>query len=98
SDHALISSTLAVPLEHRMPRQRRNFRGTDWDEFPSLLDAELANKPLPPLPLHTPEDIDNYVDTLTERLTTVLERHVPLTRPSPYSRRWWNAGLSVLRR
>jgi hypothetical protein len=98
SDHALISCTFAIPLEHHAPRQRHNFRGADWEEFPDLLNAEIARKPLPPLPLHTPEDIDEYVDTLTERITTVLDNHVLLARPSPYSRRWWNAGLSVLRR
>ncbi|KAJ6462871.1 hypothetical protein C8R45DRAFT_841494, partial [Mycena sanguinolenta] len=98
SDHALISCVFAIPLEHCTPRQRRNFRGTDWDGFPDLLDAHLLSSPLPPLPLRSPEDIDNYVDALTEGITSVLDRHVPLARTSPYSRRWWNDGLSTLRR
>ncbi|KAF7366527.1 putative RNA-directed DNA polymerase from transposon X-element [Mycena sanguinolenta] len=98
SDHALISCVFAIPLEHCAPRQRRNFRGTDWDEFPDLLDAQLHSEPLPQLPLCSPVDIDNYVDALTERMTGVLDRLVPLARASPYSRRWWNDGLSTLRR
>ncbi|KAJ6512409.1 hypothetical protein C8R45DRAFT_764317, partial [Mycena sanguinolenta] len=98
SDHALISCVFSVPLDHCAPRQRRSFRGADWEEFPDLLDAHLVRHPLPPLPLHSPEDIDAFVDGLTERVVTVLEAHVPLARPCPYARHWWNGELSTLRR
>jgi hypothetical protein len=98
SDHALISCVFAIPLEHCAPRQRRNFRGADWKEYSGLLESHINDNPLPPLPLTSPEDIDTYVDALTSRLVTVLEAHVPLTRPCPYARRWWNGELSALRR
>ncbi|KAJ7867886.1 hypothetical protein B0H14DRAFT_3441519 [Mycena olivaceomarginata] len=50
--------------------------------------------PLSPIPLHTPVDIDAYVDALTARIVTILEAHMPLARPCPYTRCWWNGELS----
>ncbi|KAJ7235685.1 hypothetical protein C8J57DRAFT_1248308 [Mycena rebaudengoi] len=94
----MLGRTQRMWEPHSVPRQCRNFRGADWEEFPDLLDTEIARKPLPPLPLHTPKDIDDYVNALTKRITTVLDHHVPLAHPSSYLRRWWNTGLSVLRR
>ncbi|KAF7372169.1 hypothetical protein MVEN_00076000 [Mycena venus] len=98
SDHSSISCSFAIPLEHHSPPPRRNFRGADWDAFPELLESYLSRHPLPLLPLLSPTDIDAYVDALTAAVTTVLEAHVPLTRMSPYTRRWWNASLTALRR
>ncbi|KAJ6461884.1 hypothetical protein C8R47DRAFT_914971, partial [Mycena vitilis] len=97
SDHVAIIVSFDLQVAHRAPPLRRNFRAADWDEFQPLLDAHLAANPLPALPLSSPAEVDAYTDALTLGITTVLEEHVPLSRPSPYTNRWWCAALSILR-
>jgi hypothetical protein len=41
--------------------------------------------------------INEYTDALTRVVVTAMEEHVPLSRPSPYTNRWWTRVLSVLR-
>ncbi|KAJ7791466.1 hypothetical protein B0H14DRAFT_2253129, partial [Mycena olivaceomarginata] len=76
---------------------RRNFRGTDWSEWEEALESRLAVNPLPPLPLSSHADIDAYTDSLTSSIVAALEAHVPLSRPSPFTNRWWCKKLSELR-
>ncbi|KAJ6474043.1 hypothetical protein C8R47DRAFT_914397, partial [Mycena vitilis] len=92
-----ITIIFDLEVSHRAPALRRNFRAADWDEFQPLLDARLAASPLPALPLSSPAEIDAYTDALTLGITTVLEEHVPLSRPSPYTNRWWCSALTTLR-
>jgi hypothetical protein len=85
-------------VDHREIPLRRNFRDTDWKEFPARLKTHLAANPLPQLPLSTRRDIDAYTDALTNTIVLALEEHVPLSHPSPYAHRWWNKSLSLLRK
>ncbi len=53
-------------------------------DFSDLLEEELALRPLPPLPLRSPTEVDTFVESLTTRVNTVLVSLVPLTRePRP---------------
>ncbi|KAJ6532303.1 hypothetical protein DFH09DRAFT_933212, partial [Mycena vulgaris] len=97
SDHVAILTSFDLAVTHHTPPPRRNFRGADWKEYPTLLDKHLVAHPLPPLPLRSREDIDAYTDALTRAIVTTLETHVPLARLSPFTNRWWCKLLSILR-
>jgi len=42
--------------------------------------------------------VDDYVDAITHAVRVAIEKHVPKTRPSPFSKRWWTPELAALRR
>ncbi|KAF7354484.1 putative RNA-directed DNA polymerase from transposon X-element [Mycena venus] len=98
SDHAAVYAKFDVTVTHREIPLRRNFREADWDEFPARLEMHLAANPLPQLPLSTREEIDAYTETFTHAFICAIEEHVPLAKPSPYAKRWWNKTLTLLRK
>ncbi|KAJ6572480.1 hypothetical protein DFH09DRAFT_886343, partial [Mycena vulgaris] len=96
-DHVAILTSFDLVVTHHTPPPHRNFRGADWKEYPALLDKHLTAHPLPLLPLRTCDNIDAYTDALTRSIVSTLEMHVPLSRPSSFTNRWWCKLLSVLR-
>ncbi|KAJ7149187.1 hypothetical protein C8R43DRAFT_829693, partial [Mycena crocata] len=97
SDHVAIHTSFDVAVVHREAPPRRNLRGADWKGWENVLKVHLAASPLPPLPLNSPTEIDAYTDALTHVVVGALDVHVPLSRPSPFTNRWWSRALSELR-
>ncbi|KAJ7450542.1 hypothetical protein FB451DRAFT_965976, partial [Mycena latifolia] len=95
--HLAITTVFDIAIVHCDQPPRRNFRAADWKEFSPVLSAHLVANPLPPLPLTSPAQIDAYTDAFTAVMTSAIAEHVPLSRPSPYSCRWWCAALKILR-
>ncbi|CAK5279173.1 unnamed protein product [Mycena citricolor] len=96
TDHMPIISTLDLGLGRTTQAQRRVWRATNWGEFRRTLTTELANRP--PNPLRTPEEVKEEIKAIDEAIDTAVHKHVPLSKPCPHSKRWWNPGLSKERR
>ena len=97
TDHFPILTTFDIPLAASSPPPRRNFREVDWQEFDSVLRTQLAERGLPER-IHTVEDFDLYLATLSAAISAAVEAEVPLTKPTPFTRRWWSKELSAMRR
>jgi len=93
SDHRAISTSFAIPIESVASEPRRLFKETDWKRIRTVVGQEL--KPMPPR--LEEEDVEPQARLLAETIQETLQRHVPLARPSPYSKRWWNRELTRLR-
>ena len=97
TDHFPILTTLDISLEAATPPCHRNFREVDWGAFNAALLTALQEHPLPPAILTT-VDFDTYLERLNAAIVAAVEREVPFTNPSPFSRRWWSKDLTQLRR
>ncbi|KAI5894905.1 uncharacterized protein SCHCODRAFT_01121060, partial [Schizophyllum commune H4-8] len=59
----------------------------------------LRHHPIPHHPEGWTEDqIDGYVRWMVATTQDALRATVPLSKPSPYSRRWWTRELTALRK
>jgi hypothetical protein len=70
---------------------------TDWKIFKEELVARLIDIPLPTT-LTTDDDFQTAVESLTSTLQDVIRTTVPVSRPCPHSKKWWNKELSDLKK
>src|ERR1700690_2653779 len=97
TDHMPILTILDLPLERKVSPPSHNFRMTDWKAFNEELAACLVDIPLPTA-LTTEIDFQDVVNNLTSTLQDVIRTTVPMTKPCPHSKRWWNKDLSDLKK
>ncbi|KAF8220065.1 hypothetical protein L208DRAFT_1034178, partial [Tricholoma matsutake] len=70
-----------------------NFRKADWPELIKMLKANLANIPLP-TETDSIQEFDERLKNLNEKIQDAINKHVKLTTPCPYSKRWWTLELA----
>jgi len=74
-----------------------NYKLTDWEEFHETLEARLAVLP-------EPEEltmIAQFHATLKQLdlvIKAAIAKHVPMSKPSPYSKHWWMKELATLKK
>lgn len=76
-------------------QETRAFRKTDWDTFRKRLENEL-NTYRPLGYIDKAEDLDQQLERLKQCIRTAVEETVPVSKPTPYTKRWWNPSLSLL--
>ena len=97
TDHYLIITQLNIFAPKQAWKPRCNFRMTDWTEFVETLKENLTNIP-PPVEINNIEEFDSRLKSLNEAVQNTVEKHVKLTKPSPYSKRWWTTELTKAKR
>jgi len=97
ADHEAFETALDIDLHDQTREPRRLFRNTNWDKVTKDLKAELDRTTLPDLTNPTPEAIEGYAETLTNIVRTHTLKHTPVSKPAPYSKRWWSLDLTLLR-
>ena len=78
SDHRVTQISFDI-TPYRTTSKRLNIKKANRDELRSATKEALKSLDRPPLP--TIEEADEFADSLGDRLTTVMDRTVPLTKP-----------------
>ena len=74
-----------------------NYKLTDWDEFWETLETGLTVLP-------EPEELTMIMQfyAMLKQLDLVIKavivKHVPMSKPSPYSKCWWSKELAALKK
>ena len=93
--HSVIDTHLQWP-EHT---KEHNFKEVNWADFTRSLHGWLQDNGVTESPcLSMVEDLDTFIEKLTCTIQATIEQHVPLSNPSPYTKRWWTPELRDLRR
>ena len=61
------------------------------------METELAKLPTP----HTLLSITDFktsLEAFTDSLNRVIEKHIPIAKPTPFMKRWWTADLKLKRK
>ncbi|KAJ7443082.1 hypothetical protein B0H11DRAFT_1932070 [Mycena galericulata] len=66
-------------------------------ELRATLFAALALVPRPGV-YHTREQVDTAIAAVRRAVESAIEAHVPLSKPSPYEKRWWSDFLAELKK
>ncbi|KAK6972221.1 Endonuclease/exonuclease/phosphatase, partial [Favolaschia claudopus] len=95
SDHKSIELVLDLDLTRNEFVPRPLYRSTDWEAYAKDLAVRLGGAARM---LNSRESIDVAVSELTNHIQDALKKHTPMSKPSPYAKRWWSPELSDLRK
>ena len=93
TDHYPVITQLDIHATRAAWEPKRNFRLTDWNEFVKTLKDNLANIPIPTV-IDDIQDFNTALDNLNQAIQDAIEKHIKITKPSPYSKRWWTSELA----
>jgi hypothetical protein len=94
TDHYLIVTQINIHATKTEWEPRRNFRLTDWTELEKTLKSNLTDLPTP-TEITDIETFDRRLKTLNDTIQNAITKHVKLTKPSPYMKRWWTSELTI---
>ena len=97
TDHMPIISRLEIETRRTNFEAKRNFKLTDWEKFRKTMEAKLRKLPEPE-EIKTEEQFRTTLEKLDTRIKETIEKHVPWSKPSPYSKRWWTHKLGTLKK
>ena len=97
TDHVPIHIVLNTNLPRNEPRPTRNFRIVDWEKFIEYLTATLEGAPRPRR-INSLAEFRAALDTINGAIRVTIDAKVPLTKPLPHTKRWWNSELNALRK
>jgi ribonuclease HI len=97
TDHVPILVVAEFPVGSAPQAPTRNFRMTDWAQFKEVLLDKLGES-LTPRPLTDEASLLAAVSGLDSAIQDAVCAAVPLSKPSPHSKRWWNNELSELKK
>jgi hypothetical protein len=93
TDHFPIVTQFNIHATRTTWEPRHNYSLTDWTEFAKTLKENLANMS-PPTGIKSIQDFNAMLKNLNEAIQDATEKHVKMTKPSPYSKRWWTTELA----
>ncbi len=96
TDHFPIQTVIDIPTAAAAPRPRRDFRKVDWTEFDAALACRLAVRAEVDN-ITSIGEFDGVLHGLMSDLQETIEEQVPLTKDTPYRKRWWSRDLSDMR-
>ena len=97
TDHMPVISVLELEPERTILVDKHNYKMTDWEEFRETLGGRLEE--LGDVgEITSLAQFHNKIAQLDDAIKVTVQEHVPLTRLSPYTKRWWNKGLSELKK
>ena len=96
TDHLPIISVLEIEPERSAHTEKHNYRLTDWEEFRRTLVSNLADIQETE-ELSSVEECLKQIENLDAAIKGVIKAHVPVTRMSPYAKRWWNCQRTLCR-
>jgi len=97
TDHVPIQTVIDIPMERKELPLSYNFRMVDWEVFNEELLARIGDIP-EPVSILTEDQLSTAIDNLTSVLQDVIRTTVPLNKPCPHTKRWWNEDLNKLKK
>ncbi|KAJ6627685.1 hypothetical protein B0H10DRAFT_1655733, partial [Mycena sp. CBHHK59/15] len=97
TDHMPVLYELDIQTKTVEPVPRPLWRQTVWDEFRGSLYQALQGVPRRDS-YTTREEVDEAIAALDRAIQACVDEHVPMSKPSPYQKRWWTVALGELKR
>ena len=92
SDHRPIETRFSIEVAEDKAEPRSIFKSAPWQHIRQRVAESLRHEPL-----EVGGDVDIQAHRILEVVSTAIQRHVPIAKPSPYAKRWWNSDLNQLR-
>lgn len=96
-NHYPIITTFNILAPKAIHPPRLNFRNTDWPEFQQSLKSCLDHLPQP-TEIYSVNTFNLKLNNLNAAIQETIKDHVPITKPTPYLKRWWSSILTQEKR
>ena len=95
-DHMPIISILEIEPEKALQSAKYNYRAMDWNEFRNSLKINLATIQVME-EFKTTEAFQQQIERLDTAIKATIKDQVPVSKPSPYTKRWWTKDLTCMK-
>jgi hypothetical protein len=92
TDHLPIVTTVDISPSWINPTPRYNWCDVDWSALVKDMKIELAKLPEPHT-LHSVPKFKMSLNTFASSLDSIIEKHVPVSKPTPFKKWWWSTEL-----
>jgi hypothetical protein len=97
TDHFPIVTILNLPTTLVIPKLSCDYKMVEWCEFNEKLFNELA-KILPAQQITNEIQLHSTISDLTKAIQNTILDKVPMNKPCPHSKRWWNKKLDDMKK
>lgn len=95
TDHLPVITVAELPVPRSPTSPVPNFHDVDWEEFNKALKDDLSRNS-PALHISSEAEFTSKVDLLTTIIQRTIASQVPMRKPCPFSKRWWNREIADL--
>lgn len=96
TDHIPIECTIDISPSRNVDIPRLNYRASNWEEINKELEEAFDEAP-PPDEITSEADFHSTLDHLMATINTIVHKHTPTIKFSPYMKRWWTSELETMR-
>lgn len=97
ADHLPIVTEIDLSIPRTSTHPTRNMHTANFDIINDKLRERLTTR-CTAAQITTKEDLETTVNKLVDILNEVIDEEVPVTKPSPYAKRWWTKELTDLKK
>jgi hypothetical protein len=97
TDHMPVITVFDLEVLRIMMAPRPNYAATDWKKFREKLMPRINSRRATKT-IKSTEEFDEVLTHLKNALQDTINEVVPIAKPCPHSKRWWNEDLTKLRR
>ena len=97
TDHLPIRTELDLKAVQTEIGEIPNYREADWEGVRKELSTQLAKLP-PATQITNQGQMDESCKNLTKAIQRAIAAEIPMSNPTPKSKRWWTKELTQLRR
>jgi len=94
SDHLAIDIEFDLALNESREAERKLWKHAKWEQLRERVADDLTTRPMP----DNDKDLNGYAQYLLDLTTIAVQKHVPVSRPCKYAKRWWTEDLTKLRK
>ena len=91
SDHRTIDTILHIGVPTPQHQPRMLLKNTPWHEVTERIKGALSM-------VRIVGDVQKDTDTLMSMVSEAVHALTPVSKPSPYAKRWWTSDLTQLRK
>jgi len=97
TDHLPIVTEIDSKITRTPESNKRCFKNADWTLFREKLTEISQDTTFIREPMNS-NNLNTLLDQITNTVTKAVEDSVPIVKPSPYMKRWWNKELTAARK
>ena len=98
TNHFPIFTVLNLGVDRVEPALHRNFSKTNWEDFNLYLTDKLATSAIKKGELTSKVEMQTNLRKLMQAISETINDQVPITKPLPFTKRWWNKDLENMRK
>jgi len=92
SDHEPIEAVFMLQYVERPQQPKLLFRLAPWGKIRAMVHELLSVTP------YEPTSVESCAARIINAVDFAIQTHCPVSKPSPYSKKWWTVDLTAMRR